>query len=62
MKPPVATAKVWRWPIALGVLSLIGLLSALFGDGAWDLASGLALALLVAICGWLLLIAGKRTR
>ena len=62
MKPPVATAGIWRWPIALGVLSLIGLLSALFGDGAWDLASWLILGLLVLICLRLMLFAGKRAR
>ena len=42
----------WGWPIALGVLSALGLLSALIGDGLWDWASWLALGLPVAVCGW----------
>jgi hypothetical protein len=43
---------LWGWPIALGVLSALGLLSALVGDGLWDWASWLALGLPVAVCGW----------
>lgn len=32
---PPAVA-LWRWPIALALLSAVGLVGALVGDGAWD--------------------------
>jgi hypothetical protein len=34
---------VWRVPIILGVLTALGLVAALFGDGAWDVLSALSL-------------------
>ncbi|MED5606265.1 hypothetical protein VV867_01000 [Pseudomonas sp. JH-2] len=34
---------VFRWPLALAVLSLVGLVSALVGDGPWDALSWFAL-------------------
>jgi hypothetical protein len=36
-------------PLALAVLSAVGLVSALLGDGVWDLLSWFALALPVAV-------------
>lgn len=35
---------VFRWPLLLALLSTAGLLSALIGDGPWDLLSWLLLA------------------
>ncbi|MBB1607956.1 MULTISPECIES: hypothetical protein [unclassified Pseudomonas] len=35
--------RVFRWPLALAVLSLVGLVSALVGDGPWDALSWFAL-------------------
>lgn len=43
---------LWGWPIALALLSALGLLCALIGDGPWDWASWLALGLPVAVCAW----------
>lgn len=43
---------LWGMPILLGVLTLIGLVSALLGDGIWDLVSGLALGAPVAVGAW----------
>ena len=40
---------VWPAPIALGVAGTVGLVSALVGDGAWDLLSWAALGLPVAV-------------
>jgi len=37
-------AHIFRWPMVLAVATLIGLLSALIGDGLWD---GISWALLV---------------
>lgn len=47
---------VWRWPLGIGVLSTIGLVSALFSDGGWgDTLANACLAVPVAVCigfGW----------
>lgn len=51
-KPPSFQWSLWGWPIAMALLSALGLLSALIGDGLWDWASWLALGLPVAACGW----------
>ncbi|MEG7360440.1 hypothetical protein [Pseudomonas citronellolis] len=37
--------RVFRWPLALAVLSLVGLISALVGDGPWDALSWFALGI-----------------
>ncbi|SDI11295.1 hypothetical protein SAMN05216189_1002145 [Pseudomonas delhiensis] len=37
--------RVFRWPLALAVLSLVGLVSALVGDGPWDALSWVALGI-----------------
>jgi hypothetical protein len=42
------TAHVWRWPIVIGVVSAVGLFSALAGDGWADTLSWLLLAVPVA--------------
>jgi hypothetical protein len=44
--------------LLLGVLTTIGLIAALVGDGIWDGVSWLTLAVPVAICVWCL--AGRR--
>lgn len=49
---PRRAVAVWRWPIALGVLTLFGLLSALLGQhGVWLALSWAALSvpLLVSV-------------
>ena len=45
-------AQVWGMPVLLAVLTIIGLVSALLGDGAWDLVSALALGAPVAVGAW----------
>ena len=44
--------RVWAWPAGLAVLSAVGLLSALLGDGAWDALSWAALGLPIAVASW----------
>ncbi len=44
--------RVWGWPIALGVLTASGLLSALVSDGWGDTWSWVALGLPVAVMVW----------
>jgi len=43
---------IFRWPLWLGVLTVVGLASALFGDGGWDALSWVALAIPLGVLGW----------
>jgi len=43
---------IWAMPILLGVLTVVGLLLALVGDGVWDLVSVAALAVPVLVGAW----------
>lgn len=44
--------KLWGWPIALGLLTVVGLIAALLGDGALDYLSAVALGIPVLVGGW----------
>ena len=44
--------KVWGVPIIIGILSAAGLLSALTGDGVWDLVSWVSLGVPVLVAIW----------
>ena len=46
------THSTWRAPIAFGVLTTVGLISALLGDGVWDGLSAVTLGVPVAACAW----------
>jgi hypothetical protein len=41
--------RVWRWPLAIGVGSAVGLVSALVGDGAYDALSWVLLSVPVVV-------------
>jgi len=43
---------IWTMPIVLGVLTSVGLLSALLGDGVWDDLSALTLGVVVLTGAW----------
>ena len=43
---------MWRAPLLLALLTIVGLVSALLGDGWWDHLSTLALVVPVAACAW----------
>jgi hypothetical protein len=47
-----AFVKLWGMPILLGLLTIIGLVSALLGDGIWDIVSACALGAPVAAGAW----------
>lgn len=47
-----AFLRLWGMPVLLGVLTVIGLLSALFGDGIWDALSALTLGAPVVVGLW----------
>ena len=53
MKSPFM--RLWGAPILFAVLTTIGLISALVGDGVWDYLSAVALGIPVLACayfGW----------
>jgi nicotinamide riboside transporter PnuC len=51
--PHQSFRRMWGWPIALGVLTAIGLISALFSDGGFgDMLAWVALGIPVVVCGW----------
>ena len=52
--------RLWGAPIALAVLTIVGLISALVGDGAWDMASAVALGIPVLTGAWYALRRRKR--
>jgi O-antigen/teichoic acid export membrane protein len=43
---------IWTAPIVLGALTIVGLVSALVGDGAWDALSALALGIVALVGAW----------
>jgi hypothetical protein len=47
-----AFLKLWGMPMLLGLLTTIGLASALLGDGIWDIVSAFALGTPVAAGLW----------
>jgi amino acid transporter len=53
--------KVWGIPVIIGICSAVGLLSALTGDGFFDLLSWISLGVPVALTIWYLLRSKKRT-
>lgn len=47
--------QIFAIPMLLGVLSVIGLVSALVGDGMWDGVSWTTLGTPILLCGYVLL-------
>jgi len=43
---------IWTAPIVLGVLTIVGLISALVGDGIWDALSAVTLGIVAAVGGY----------
>lgn len=48
-------SQIFAIPMLLGVLSIVGLVSALVGDGVWDGVSWVTLAIPILLCGYFLL-------
>jgi hypothetical protein len=46
------TVRIWPVPIALGVLTSVGLVAALVADGFWDVVSWIGLGVPVAVALW----------
>ena len=51
---------LWRAPLLLGLISLIGLLSALFFDGLGDAVSWIALTIPPAVVLWFLYVTPRK--
>ena len=51
-RPRQTVGHIFRWPLLLGVLTAIGLISALFGDGGWDALSWTVMAIPLAVLAW----------
>jgi len=49
---PRSLGRIFALPAAVGAASVVGLVSALVGDGPWDLLSWLALGLAVVLAAW----------
>ncbi len=47
-----STTDIFRWPLWLGLLTAIGLASALFGNDGWDALSWATLAVPLGVLGW----------
>jgi hypothetical protein len=43
---------LWGMPVLLGVLTAVGLVAGLLGDGWWDLVSAIGLGVPVAVGAW----------
>ena len=53
MKPRHLFWALWGWPIAMGLLTRVGLVSALFSDGGFgDMLAWLTLGIPTAACIW----------
>ena len=52
MSVPQTTKQIWAAPIVLGIVSAIGLVSALLGDGIWDALSWVTLTAPIAAVLW----------
>jgi len=64
MSQTTAIKHSYRWPLVLALITVAGLLFALFGDDGWDVLSWLLLAVPVVLLVWLIFFrkSGKRKR
>lgn len=49
-RPAQSLARIFLWPVVLALLSLLGLVAALTGDGWLDAVSWASLGALVLVC------------
>lgn len=52
--------QIWGAPIVLGILTTIGLIAALLGDGVWDALSAVTLGIPCLVCLWFGLRRGRK--
>ena len=51
-KSHLSAAEIFRVPLWIALCSFVGLISALIGDGVWDVVSWLTLSLPFAVLWW----------
>ena len=44
--------RVFRWPLGLGVVTIVGLVAGLLGDGGFDVLAWLGLGIPLLVCMW----------
>jgi len=50
---PAHFRRLWGWPIALGLMTAVGLVSALFSDGGFgDMLAWVTLGIPTFVCFW----------
>lgn len=55
MRPPArGYGRIFRWPAVLAVMTLVGLVAGLLGDGWHDGVAWIGLGVPVLICAWAL--------
>jgi hypothetical protein len=47
-----AGVRVWKIPVALAILTCVGLVAALVADGFWDAVSWIGLGIPIAVVLW----------
>jgi hypothetical protein len=59
---PARGVRVWPVPIALGILTCVGLVAALVADGIWDAVSWIGLGIPVMVALWFSGVGPRRAR
>lgn len=57
---PFSPKAIFAIPVAVAILSLIGLVGALLGDGVWDWIGWLGLGACIAVMAWALVARRRR--
>ncbi len=60
MSRPLTATQIWAAPLALGLLSIVGLVAALMADGIGDIVSWIALGVPAAAALWFACTPGGR--
>jgi hypothetical protein len=55
-REPRTLWQIFAVPLLLGILTTVGLVTALIGDGIWDALSWLTLAVPIAVCVYCLVV------
>ncbi len=61
MTTQLSSRQIWGMPIAIGVVSAVGLTSALLGDDIWDALSWCALAIPIVVPFWYIVRSSPRS-
>jgi hypothetical protein len=51
-RPPQSLRQIFAWPLAIAVVSVVGLVAALTGDGLRDVLSWIALGVPILAVAW----------